>query len=434
MIQSYGQRRMSKPEGMLREIYYPQLCLTDTPTGDGRVLDSAGQGVRELPLTGFSKFKNSPGHNDAVITHSLDYVEFGDDGIASGWGWILDDDNGQQLVKYKKAGALSGNSVDLADITARYEWNEEDEEITIRFSKWNIAATTNVATPAFKDARFELLEDDELVASWLAEDQPLVMDLQASFTIMVAEPELTADGSPHPSWDLFHSTEPDKPHPIFIGEKNEAGYWPVFGHLALWDSCHDGYAVCTRPPRPADNYSGFNQPGVLTDRGTVGTGPIFLAGGHKSAPDGDYAKAYGGVENAWADVRIVPGKFGPWVSGYVRPGVDELTVIAARASRISGHWLGSRLKAIVSVNSEGFEVPGFSHAGIEFSLDADGVVLELVASYPLCGDKPDLSGLDGKTFGDDTEASPRGEDAGEFEFQDGGEFDIELELELQDLE
>ena len=89
-------------------------------------------------------------------------------------------------------------------------------------------------------------------------------------------------------------------------------------------------------------------------------------------------------------MHIVEGRFGPWLSGVVRPGTPDTTVYAARASRISGHWVGGKLKAIVSVNAEGFEVPGdpFAEelaAGFAFSLDEDGVG-ELVASFPSCFD------------------------------------------------
>jgi hypothetical protein len=138
---------------------------------------------------------------------------------------------------------------------------------------------------------------------------------------------------------------------------------------------------------------------VLTDRGIVNTGPIFAYGGHRPGRGvADLEQAYGGIENTWADVRIVEGRLGPWISGVVRPGVDDATVYAARASRISGHWLGGKLKAIVSVNAEGFEVPGGDDlyddlaAGFGFRMDEAGVC-ELVASFPPCLDPgtPELS-------------------------------------------
>jgi hypothetical protein len=387
---------MTKPKGMLRQIVFPELALMGVTTGDGRLLEESGRGVRDLPRTIYGKFINSPSHDDAVIVGALHEVTF-EDGVASGRGWILDDENGRNAVKYIETQALRHNSVDLAEIKASFEYDEANDDLLVRFTSWKIAATTLVGKPAFANAAAELLEDDDLVASWMASDAPLVVDVPLDMRMLLAdEPELEADAGALPPWDLFHTVEADKPQKLTVGEPTPEGWIPVSGHLALWDSCHDGIiGRCTRVPRPDDNYASYNKPGVLTDMGMVGTGPIFLEGGHKKAPDGDYVSAYGGIENTWADVRVSAGKLGPWLSGYVRPGVEERQVFAARASRISGHWKGSRLKAIVCVNAEGFDVPGDG-----FSIDENGLIDELVASFPVCSeDNPQLT----ITFGDDND-------------------------------
>ena len=380
MKRQFGARQETKLEGFLRPIYFPALTFTDVFTGDGRWLSPNG-GTRDLPLTIWAQFEQSDGHSGAVIAGTLHEVTFDDDGVVSGSGWILDDENGRKLVMYAQTQSLRGNSADLADVKARVEWDEERDDISIRFDEWNIAATTIVGRPAFKDARYSL--DDELVASWMSDTDPIVIDLPTKINILTAEPELTADASKRPPWELFHQPEPGLPQKLTVGEPGDDGWIPVSGHLALWNTCHDGMTSCIIPPRPADNYAGFNGPGVLTDKGMVNTGPIFAHGGHPQA--GTLAKmtvteAYGSIENAWADVRTVAGGLGPWLSGYVRPGTADEIVIAARASKVSGHWLGGSLKAIVSVNVPGYEVPG----GESFSLAADGTVAELVASFPSC--------------------------------------------------
>lgn len=380
MREQYGSQIMTKPEGMLRPVYFPELALTDVFTGDGRLLENDGRGVRDLPLTIYGQFVNEPGHSAAPVVGRLDTVIF-DDGVASGYGWLLDDENGRDAVKYLKTSTLRGNSVDLAEFKVKFEFDEDADDIRLRFTNWKIAATTLVGKPAFGTARAELLEDEELVASWMAEEDMLIVDVPLEYNIPVADEEITADGAPVPPWELFHIPESDKPQKLTVGQPTEDGWIPVTGHLALWESCHDGIVGrCTRVPRPDDNYASYNKPGVLTDRGMVGTGPIFLTGGHRQSKNGDYFDAYGGIENAWADVRVTAGTLGPWLSGYVRPGVEDNQVLAARASRISGHWKGSRLKAIVSVNAEGFDVPGDG-----FSVDAEGHVDELVAGFfPSC--------------------------------------------------
>jgi hypothetical protein len=134
---------------------------------------------------------------------------------------------------------------------------------------------------------------------------------------------------------------------------------------------------------------------VLTERGIVETGPIFTYGGHrpaKSAPT--IEQAYGGIENSWCDVRVTEGKHGPWISGRVRPGTPDDVIYAARASRISGHWVNGNLRGIVSVNVEAFNVPGSGAerdlvAGFAFATSDEGVT-ELVASFPGCMDGENL--------------------------------------------
>lgn len=418
MKRQYGARLETKPEGMLRPLYFPALAFTDVFTGDRRFLEGPGGSVRDLPLTIWAQFEQGPGgHVGAVIVGALHEVTFDEDGVVSGSGWALDDDNGRKLVMYAETQALRGNSVDLADVKAHYEWDDEADDISIRFTEWNIAGTTIVGRPAFKDARVSLT--DELVASWMDSSDPLVLDLPSSVNVAVAPAEVVADGAPRPSWDLFHVPEPAEPRKILVGEPDANGFIPVSGHLALWNTCHDAYEVCTTVPRPQDDYAGFNGPGVLTDKGIVNTGPIFFKGGHPKAGTlarMTVAEAYGGVENAWADVRIIPGALGPWLSGYVRPGTPDEVIVAARASKISGHWLAGSLKAIVSVNVPGYEVPG----GESFSLAADGTVAELVASFPSCEQ--------GSALTEETFETDEGETTDDVDLND-----LLFELERQDL-
>ena len=420
MKKTYGARVMDKQEGFLRPIYFPALTFMDVKTGDGRFLESAGGGTRDLPLTIWAQFEQGPGgHVGAVIAGTLHELTFHEDGLVSGSGWVLDDDNGRKVVMYAQTQALRGNSADLADIKARYEWDEEADDISIVFSEWNIAGTTIVGRPAFKDARYSL--DDELVASWMSSEDPIVIDVPTKINVLVAEPELAADGLKRPSWDFFHAPEPDEPQPLRISEPDADGFQVVTAHLALWNTCHDGYDRCIIPPRPTDNYAGFNSASVLTDKGLVATGPLFLRGGHPKA--GELAKksveeCYGSTENAWSDVRVIAGRLGPWLSGYVRPGVSEDLVIAARASKLSGHWLGGRLMAACSVNVPGYEVPG----GESFSLDADGMVAELVAGMLPCATE------DASTIGETISNTPHENNSDDFDIDA-----IRLEMERQDL-
>lgn len=379
---TFGAMPAKKPEGALVAVRFPTLALAGVRTPDGRLLEADAGGTRPLPAPIQMQDKKSYGHDGAVVSGALYEVTYEEDGNISGRGFLIDTPAGQMHALYIKSGAMRGNSVDLADTKVIYEFNPDANEETVKFTGFNIGATTGVTIPAFPTASIEL--DDEFVASLAGDDVELVADGEWWINVLAADgPDLTASAGtlvqPH---EAFFVPEPDDPTPITIDADGN-----VFGHLGLWGQCHTGIeGRCVVIPRPQDGYSTFMKPNaVLTDKGSVSTGPIFALGGH--AYGADLEQAYGGIENAWADVRVIEGRLGPWISGRVRPGVPDEVVYAARASKISGHWKAGVFRAIVSVNVEGFPVTG-EHAavpsGFAFDLDERGEVLNLVASFPPC--------------------------------------------------
>lgn len=390
-VVTFGKQPETKPKGMLAEVHYPMLAKLDEGTSEGqisRILSSEGGNVRALPRTIYHQSQQADGHLASVAVGALHEVTLdGESGVLSGKGWILASDAGQQAALEIATQTLFHNSVDLSEtkveITEQGSIFDGDYHADVEFVEWSLAATTHVGKPAFADAYAEM-PDFELTAA--IEAGPLVVDGNFEINIIheTTDLEIAASSDGLPPWDYFHRPEPELHHKIVVGEADADGWIPVYGHLGLWNTCHDGIeASCTIIPRPQDNYASFNKPSVLTDRGQVEAGPISLFGGHiplhKAADD---------PANAWCDVRVTAGVHGPWLSGVVRPSVamDDAKVYVARASRISGHWKGNRLKMIVCCNSEGFDVPGSG-----FATDADGHVTELVASYPACqADRGDL--------------------------------------------
>lgn len=398
MKTTYGAMPEEMPAGFFKAVSFPVLAMLDKETGDGRILDSAGASTRNLPLSIRGQFTDNGGHDGAVITGALFEVTVDPkNGVLSGRGFLLNDEFGRRHARYIRTGAMSGNSVDLADVSARFEEDVDTGDYRVRFTKFNLAATTGVSKPAFSEAYAEIddMSEEEMVASFGDPMEELVASFD-TFTIALADDQIkpqgmdidiTASLGAMQEHAAFYIPETDKPQKIVVDADGR-----VYGHLGLWESCHDGIVGrCTRIPRPNDRYASFNKPGVLTEKGIVETGPIFAYGGHRPANGAESLEdAYGSIENAWADVRITEGRFGPWLSGVVRPGVNDDTVYAARASRISGHWVGGKLKAIVSVNAEGFDVPGsgFAAAPFAFTTSDDGIG-ELVASFPTCTDFAD---------------------------------------------
>lgn len=393
MIRKFGQMPTKMPAGFSKRVSFPVLAMMDKTTGDHRRLNSEGGTSRDLPLTIRTQMAASFGHDGAVPSGALFEATFDPDtGILSGEGFLGDDEMGLKTAYWISTQIMNKNSVDLAEIKAQWVEDLTSGDYWVEFVQWALAATTIVATPAFAEAYATIPTDEEMTAALGDPMEALVVTFAEAptisvFGVMDFENEVTADGSVKPAFDAFHTPEAAKPQKLLVTEDLR-----VSGHLALWQSCHDGFdAKCVKVPAPPDQYASFNKPGVLTDRGIVATGPIFALGGHrsllgKSSAEAE-AQAYGGIENAWADVRVTPGVLGPWVSGIVRPGTDPNVIYAARASRISGHWKGDKLKAIVSVNAEGFDVPGDGEmvASYEWSISEHGVE-ELVASLPACAD------------------------------------------------
>ena len=150
----------------MRPVHWPQLGRMDERTPDGRLLQGEGGGSRALPRPFYAQFDND-GHDGAKLVGSVDEVTLHSNGDISGWGWVLDDPNGHDLVRYNTAGALRHNSFDLADVEIDIKWGSEDpndegffELEGIDFTKWNVGATTAVGMPAFPDATFEFPETD----------------------------------------------------------------------------------------------------------------------------------------------------------------------------------------------------------------------------------------------------------------------------------
>jgi hypothetical protein len=395
---TFGQFQKDKGVGLLRPVSFPSMALLDTTTGDGREIASSGAGVRELPRTIFAQPAQEGGHTGSVPVGTLQEVTFEEDGNVTGRGWLADipivRDHFVPLIASK---TLFHNSVDLAEVTYEYVWKSDDPADgidywtieKILFTKSNIAATTIVGVPAFADARIAL---DEVTAALVAGDGELEWDLDPDhFTYRIeGRDEIMASLGALDltvAWDDFHMPEPNQPTGWTV-----TGDGRVFGHLAEWGKCHEGREdVCILAPRPM-SYATFNKFNVLTDKGMVQTGPVFFLGGHPSKPldPAHVDQAYGGIENAWSDIRVTDGRFGPWACGRVRPGVTEEAVYAARASGVSGHWKRGDLQAVVSVNAPGYLIPGTEiradRGGASF--DDEGV-LDLVASLRLPAVDPD---------------------------------------------
>jgi hypothetical protein len=182
----------------------------------------------------------------------------------------------------------------------------------------------------------------------------------------------------------FHVPEPDMPTPLTIAESGQ-----VFGHAALWDSCHTGFAArCIRPEPSRSNYGHFHLGAVATEEGDeVSVGQITLDTGHMTTAPGtplaSVRRHYDDTGTAVADVRAVNGRFGPWVCGALR-AIPDADARKLRAAKLSGDWrkIDGRLDLIglLAVNVPGFPVPRPQAALVASAVGDEEEVVALVAA------------------------------------------------------
>jgi hypothetical protein len=176
---------------------------------------------------------------------------------------------------------------------------------------------------------------------------------------------LTASAAPiKPPRDWFEKQEPDEPTPVTITADGQ-----VYGHLALWESCHTGFlsssfSECIRPPRSESGYQFFNLGGIETDDGAiVAAGKLTYGGGHAPLALGMQAAAdhYDKTSTVGAFVRASDGKHGIWLTGALRSDITPEGVRDMRANPPSGDWRphrhGLELTAALAVPVQGFPVP-----------------------------------------------------------------------------
>jgi hypothetical protein len=161
----------------------------------------------------------------------------------------------------------------------------------------------------------------------------------------------------------FDMEEPDVATPLTF-EKNGR----VYGHLALWGSCHTGFlngavAECVQPPASKSDYQHYHLGTLETDGGDVRVGKITYATGHAplSASARVAADHYDHTGSVGAFVRARNGSVGIWVSGSVRSDISEEGFRDLRANPPSGDWRSLNrhleLVAALSVPVPGFPIP-----------------------------------------------------------------------------
>jgi hypothetical protein len=190
----------------------------------------------------------------------------------------------------------------------------------------------------------------------------------------------------HPPTSWFSDPRLDRPTGLTVTKEGQ-----VYGHAALWDSCHvgepSGPGICVPPPRSGLGYSVFHHGIVTSDDGTdIPCGQITMSTFHAGRDLGWKAaqEHYEHTGCVVADVCAGEDRFGIWVSGGLRPDLPAERVREMKAGAISGDWrqvIGRGLEFIgaLVVSIPGFPIPR-PEARIVASALGEEEVLALVAA------------------------------------------------------
>ena len=351
------------------------LAVEGKPTGDDRTFEAFTW--RELPLPFMATDITSDGHDGARLVANIVSIErVGNEIIGITQDVVSDVPEVIALQQRLDDGSLRGVSVDLdmvegyveMDITDDDKMDEESGTIRIPlgddryvFTSARIMGATAVPFPAFQEAQ-------QLRAALVAG----AMTLDTAQTQPV---DLVAPVSPPADW--FADPRLSTPTPITVTSDGR-----LFGHVALWNSCHRGMSECTPPPRNrSGKYDHFHTGELRTaDGSTVRVGHITCDGGHADERLGIQPAKQHYDDTGWtaADVTIGEDGWGIYAAGAIVPDLDDLRLRKLMSHDVSGDWRAfNGVLELISVRT--VPVPGFVK-----TVYASGQVTALIASVPVC--------------------------------------------------
>jgi hypothetical protein len=283
--------------------------------GNGTIIAPGALITNTLPLTLNAMLRNSDGghaHGAAVVAGRIDtFTREAATGWVDGatgrtWGeiaggevfaWVAEGEfadrpeavDAETLVRGQ---FLKGISVDIGEVVSEIEALEVDEETGVPtrlrelVTSGVIGAVTVCSLPAFRGCSIELVGEDAPVAAVDVGDLaiaaagvelPAVRIVDQCLPCRDAETVIASGGPLAPPEDWFVDPALDGPTPLTVEDNGR-----VYGHIALWDTCHTGMqGRCVTPPRSQTRYSLFHLGVVRTAEGTdVPVGHLTLGGGH----------------------------------------------------------------------------------------------------------------------------------------------------------
>ena len=277
------------------------VILEGVRTDDGREIAEGGLTWRDLPLPLMYQEATDWGHNQSVMAGNIETLERKGNKIAGTGSFDLEGDDGKEAARQMGQGFLRWVSADVA--VTEWEIVEEgdcdledilfggdgDCTITERVVEGRIMGATLVYFPAFEDATLEPVFADSVRETEVAQvasidggtarfarthPMPLMAADLDTLTASLAsvdervEPvaswfEDPAFGEPGTDARLVEQPDGQFGCPVTVTDEGQ-----VYGHIALWNTCHVGLPdQCQKPPRSATDYAHFRTGEFVTSDG-----------------------------------------------------------------------------------------------------------------------------------------------------------------------
>lgn len=336
-------------------------------TTDGREIN--GLNMRPLPLPLMAVDITTRGHMMARLAGRIDNIERQENGIIYGEGTYARTEWGAYVQGLVDQQMLRWDSVDLEIL--HWEWvlggMDDDgwEEFKLRITEANVMGTTLVPFPAF--ARAVVVNGDGDLN--LAGDQASVAAVGLGYPAPRPLAVVASGDAGPPPIELLSDQGLDRLTHTSVRDVPGTDLRHFAGHLADWNAPHIGIGNSTiYAPRSRSDYAYFRTgttPVATADgTATVRTGVLSLGGGHANKRLGyrGATQHYDDASFGAGDLAVGEDRFGPWVSGVLRPETTFEQARVINATDISGDWrripalANLELVAILCVNVAGFPV------------------------------------------------------------------------------